>query len=187
MRIVEYIGPKGVKTSDASWKRMRTPTPGDLVIFPEHFRKYPVSHDVCRITGINKDSGRLILVDGMGSAFLNDNGTLDVSGGPFFGMFPEHLEGTGKLQMSDMWNWGDNLPGAGMGVHYGIERPAFTALCTPNDFAASVDWTEESARQGGHFNRNVIPDSAVLHKTCERTDGTKEFWFDLRPAKGAIE
>lgn len=130
--IIESIGGWGVKTVPARL-RFNDPKAGDLIQFPEELQKYPISHEYCRIQSVNEEKWTASVVNGMGSAFISENGHHDISGGPFFTMNLNDLDPLYMLKAADVWNWGDNLPGAGQGVHYTIYRPVFRAMVHPND------------------------------------------------------
>lgn len=130
MHIIESVGSWGVRTTPIG-HRMFVPRPGDIVRFGDELRRYPISQELCRIERI--DDKRVILVDGMGSAFLHECGSLSISGGPFFSLPLESLKPTGDLHQAIFWNWGDNSPGPGHGVEYHLRRPVFLATIHPND------------------------------------------------------
>lgn len=178
--IVESIGYWGVRTAPVFDIRLRTPKSGDYVQFSEELRRYPVSREFCRISHVNTETGRIGIVDGDGSAFLREDGSVDVSGGPFFGLFLEDVEPLGILHPTNVWNFPNGV-GAGMGVHYRIDRPLFRALVSPGDLEERIATSEEHARQGGMFGRSVIPEFATLYRVIDR-EGVpeKEFWFNVR-------
>lgn len=180
--IIETIGSWGVKTSDMSYGRLGTPKPGDLVEFPDEVKRYPVSCKVCRIDRIDKDRGIAHIVDGMGSAFLCEDGTVSISGGPFFSLPLSALKPANITAISTMWNWGDNGPGAGHGVSYHLDRPVFVADAHPNDFAIRYARTEEYARKGGIYRSDPVPESAPLMRKTPAHDEQTEWLFDLRPS-----
>jgi hypothetical protein len=62
---------------------------------------------------------------------LLDSGAVSISGGPFKVVELADLTPTMETAPSWFWNWGDNLPGAGMGCEFAVRRPVFTY--TPSD------------------------------------------------------
>jgi hypothetical protein len=178
--IIETIGKWGVKTSPyRNWRRIR-PQAGDIVEFGDDMRRYPVSCRHCRINHIDAESGMASIVDGMGSAFLSEDGSLEISGGPFFSVPLESLEPTAELHRARFWNWGDNSPGAAQGVEYHLDRPVFRATEHPDDHAIRYATTEKGARHHDHYRHGDIPDSAKLIRSWESHDGLTAYLFDLR-------
>lgn len=60
-----------------------------------------------------------------GSAFLLDDGRVDISGGPFRIIKLADLQPTSRTHVGEFWNWGNNRPAAHQGVTYLIARPLF--------------------------------------------------------------
>lgn len=178
MHIIETIGSWGVKTSRAG-ARLSEPRAGDAVEFEEEQRHYPISHRLCRIASIDRASGMVSIVDGMGSAFLND-ASLSIYGVPFFSVPLESLEPTMELETMRFWNWGDNSPGAGQGVEYRIDRPRFRATQHPYDHDLRYGRSEKAARSGGEYSRGPISDGARLVRSWESHDGLTAYLFDVR-------
>ena len=180
--IVESIGKWGDVITEGP-ERLLEVRSGDIIQFPPEFVKYPVSREFCRVSEVDEQTGRISIVDGMGSAFLFQDGHISISGGPFFSMWLEHLTPTKETHVADYWNWGSNLPGKDQGVYYQIARPRFLATRHPNDFTARVGSDEDSARNRDHFRNSCIPPEAVLYKRFPRKDGLITYWFDLKGTK----
>lgn len=177
--VIETIGSWGVKTSPVQGRITRVRA-GDVVQFSEELRKYPVSCAYCRVSSVDRESGKVNMVDGMGSAFITENAAMDISGGPFFSLPIECLEPTHTLHNVHVWNWGDNSPGAAQGVDYHIDRPLFRATASPRDF--ETRWSrngEEDARLGGEYRHNCIDPSAELVRTWEDHDGLTAYLFKV--------
>lgn len=183
--IIETVGKWGVKTTPYRQRRTLV-RPGDVVEFPEDMRKYPVSYQFCRVSSL-EDGNMVSIVNGMGSAFLDHDGGLSISGGPFFSVPLESLEPTMDVREERFWNWGDNSSGADMGVDYQIARPVFRATESPNDHQVSYGTSEAHARNGGTYRYNPVPESAPLVRTWGRHDEDTAFLFDLKPLKGATD
>jgi hypothetical protein len=128
MNIIEVIDKHGVQTTnkDLAHIRLKTPKPGDVITYAEGL-PYPFRHEYGRVDSLKhyEDEGRITICCQGGSVFLNSNGTVSISGGPFAGVDLAHLKPTYTLKAVRFWNWGDNLPGASQGVDYYIERPVF--------------------------------------------------------------
>jgi len=178
--IIETVGSWGVKTSPYKI-RMTNPKAGDVVEFSEELKRYPVSSPRCRIDRIDHETKMIHLVNGMGSAFLCEDGSLSISGGPFFSLPFESLEPTIQLHTARFWNWGDNSPGADQGVDYYIARPVFKATEGPNDHAIRYDTSEEGARNGGVYKHRLLNTDARLVRTWPAGyDGLTAYLFDLK-------
>lgn len=121
-RITETIGKWGVKTSDAR-VRMAIPKPGDVIRFGTD-RAYPRQDADFGIVDFIDGNKIVFCVHPMG-IFLNENGSVSISGGPFGSCSKTEIQPTYLTQNVLFWNWGDNSPGAGMGVNYLISRPVF--------------------------------------------------------------
>lgn len=175
--VIETIGPWGVKSTPVQG-RMNSVHAGDVVQFPEQHRRYPVSCAECRVSDIDKDHGMVHLVDGMGSAFIDEDARLSISGGPFFSLPIECLEPMHTTHRARFWNWGDNRPGAAQGVDYYIDRPMFRATASPNDHAIRYSHiSEEDARQGGVYRHQVVDPTWLLVRTWEDHDGETAYLF----------
>jgi hypothetical protein len=178
--IIETIGKWGVKTTPVGL-RMTKISAGDVVQFPDEHKRYPVSYRRCRIDRIDREKGMVGMVDGMGSAFITESGSLSISGGPFFSLPIECLTPMHCTHTVHVWNWGDNSPGAGQGVDYHIERPLFEANASPSDYAIRYSRKgEQGARQGGEYNHGVLAEIAKLVRTWEEHDGLTGYLFDVR-------
>lgn len=142
--IVESIGKWGVNATNSA-KRLTTPKPGDVIDFGEFEGIYPFTHGKYgRIwTTIESSSWGNSMCCEMGSAFLFENGHVDISGGPFAGFETRDLEETYTLRNGEFWNWGMNLPGGGMGIYYTIARPVFRLRTYKGKTAAELRREQE--------------------------------------------
>lgn len=133
MKIIEYIGKTGIKSSEYDDTRMRTPRPGDVVDFGENCGTYPfTSGRFGRLANFESyRDGHWAVCCGGASVFLYPD-SVDISGGPFTSVRPEELEPTYETQRVRFWNWGDNVPGAAQGVDYYIDRPVFRLKKRPD-------------------------------------------------------
>lgn len=178
--IIETIGKWGVRTTPV-YLRMTRIEAGDVVEFPDQHKRYPVSYRHCRINSVDRKTGLVNMVDGMGSAFIYQSGGLSISGGPFFSLPIECLEPRHTMHTVRVWNWGDNSPGASQGVDYHIERPVFEATAAPGDYTIRYSRNgEQDARQGGEYNHDVMDGTAKLVRTWEDHDGMTAYLFDVR-------
>ena len=128
--ILEYIGAGKIITTNMreTLSRWKNPQPGDVVDFSKMGGVYPFDKSKFgTIDSIDNQSNKISICSHMGSIFLGD-GYVSISGGPFEWVSPSRLEGTYQLRTQRMWNWGNNTPGAGMGVDYLIDRPVFILL-----------------------------------------------------------
>jgi len=126
--ITESIGQWGVKTTPAHPMRMERPKSGDVVDFGENAGTYPFTHgQYGRVERTNwlGTEGLLLVCCEMGSAFLKESGSVDISGGPFWSGDLLQLEPTYTTKMARFWNWGNHAPGAHQGVDYHFQRPVF--------------------------------------------------------------
>lgn len=142
MELIESIGKHGVKTThgDLLFMRMSKPKSGDIVDFGENEGTFPFSQRYGRIWSTNHwDTGTMCVCCEMGSAFLRDDGSVDISGGPFVSIMPDELEPTMGLKQGRYWNWGNNMPGADKGVYYTFERPVFRLKKRTDDDKARVN------------------------------------------------
>lgn len=132
MNIVESITGTGVKTSKLSAsERMQLPQSGDIVDFCDN-PQYPFKGKIGRISAIGQAEAYYESGDDtahvcceLGSAYLREDGSVDISGGPFTSIKLEDLEPCGILKEASFWNWGDRRVGAHQGVYYRICRPVF--------------------------------------------------------------
>ena len=177
--VIETIGSWGVKTSPVTG-RITSVHAGDIVQFSEDLRRYPVSHAQCRVSNVDRETGIVNMVDGMGSAFICESGAMDISGGPFFSLPLECLEPTHTMSTVHVWNWGDNSPGAAQGVDYHIDRPIFRATASPSDFETRYSRNgEEDARQGGEYRHSCVDPSMTLVRSWvdDGQDGLTAYLF----------
>lgn len=119
MRITEYVGKSGVRSSTFDHDRASHPRPGDLVLW--------IDGTYGMIESIGKWADNEAQVcSNQGSAFLGE-GYISISGGPFFSIPLAELEPAPMLGLhaAHFWNWGDNQAGASMGVDYTLMRPVF--------------------------------------------------------------
>lgn len=152
MRITEYVGKEGVISSKWDHSRAAKPHPGDLIRWNtgeigrveqvgDVWGKTNHAH-VCYSMGSaflgillpntlpqlgllglqspHPDSGPVRL-----ARMWKAKPYVSISGGPFAVLPLDIFECTYELHPSHMWNWGDNLPGADMGVQYTLYRPLF--------------------------------------------------------------
>lgn len=127
--IVESIGKWGVKATNSS-TRLFTPHAGDVIDFGEDERPYPF--DKCRFGRIEHvgphgfaKEGKAHICCEPGSAFLYEDGSVSISGGPFEIIKLSDLEPAVSLKAMCFWNWGNNMQGADQGIGYLIARPVF--------------------------------------------------------------
>jgi hypothetical protein len=124
MNIIESIGKWGVKSTSHNLTRIRIERPesGDIIEFTD--TNYPhTSGKYGRIESIEGDTANICVH--LGSAFLREDGSVSISGGPFEYVKLEQLEPTYTLYLAPYWNWGNNSPGANQKVTYHFERPVF--------------------------------------------------------------
>lgn len=144
--IIEYIGKEGVRTTEISGitsNRLETPSYGDPVKAPKE-AGYPFGElGLSRLDEFwTRDDGTemcRVCCSGGGSHFLNPNGTVSVSGGPFCSFPVAFLTPLYQVRSVGFWNWGDNSAGAGQGVNYQIARPTFL-----------LDWEEYEVWRNDH-------------------------------------
>lgn len=129
--IIETIGKWGVKTTPAEHARYKSPQPGDVIDFGVFQGEYPFNYKYGRIDSRTRDKGRISVCCGGASVFLNEDGSVNISGGPFHSVNLEDLEPAFELKTVRFWNWGDNGPGGGHGVDYYIPRPIFRLASRP--------------------------------------------------------
>jgi hypothetical protein len=135
-KIIEYIGQEGIISTEHDWNRQGKPRVGDRVAWPQ-FKNAGL---ICAIDNENKTAHVCV---NNGSAFLGINPDylstgklshlkskiyISCSGGPFFDIPLSELEPTIALVNTRFWNWGDNFPGGGQGVHFSISRPVFNYI-----------------------------------------------------------
>lgn len=153
MRITEYVGKEGVISSRWDYTRAAKPRPGDHLRWNDgslgrieavgEIFGYPEHIHVCRDQGsafiglitpdLSDDQQERIAAcpermrDSVRRAVeLNASRVyLSISGGPFYTIPLKELKVTYNLAPSSVWNWGDNLAGADMGVDYTLTRPVF--------------------------------------------------------------
>lgn len=135
MQIIEQISRNGVRSTDVSTckRRFENPRPGDMVDFGDNEGTYPfVSGSRGRIETVGTEEqpsflgpGRTHICCEQGSVFLNYDGSVSISGGPFVCVETTDLEPTYSYELVRFWNWGDNTPGADQGCEYHIARPVF--------------------------------------------------------------
>lgn len=154
MRITEYVGKEGVISSTWDHTRAAKPRPGDLLRWNtgeigrfeevgDVWGKTNHAH-VCYSMGsaflglitpdlTESQEERIAacpekLRENVRRAVQLNNAKVyvSISGGPFAVLPLDEMKVTYELQLSPMWNWGDNLAGADMGVQYGLYRPVFS-------------------------------------------------------------
>ncbi len=132
--IIEYIGASGLRHSkgyEAS-NRLCNPRSGDIIDFENFEGTYPFTHGrYGRIEEVGTgycEKDEVHLCCELGSAFLNDSGSVSISGGPFCVVKLDDLEPTLRTYPATYWNWGNNGSGGGHGVNYIIARPVFRLI-----------------------------------------------------------
>ena len=135
MQIIESISKTNgiVTTGPGSYflsQRFQNPRPGDAIDLSEVQDIYPYSSaKYGRVEGVGtgwvKENEVSICYDDNASVFLREDGSVSISGGPFGKVEKSQLKPTFERMKVRFWNWGNNLPGADMGVDYLIERPVF--------------------------------------------------------------
>ena len=139
MQIIESISKKkGIITTGPGpyllSRRFQNPQPGDVIDLRHISDRYPYSSAnygrVYRVgpDGWAKEGEIHICYDDNASVFLNEDGSVSISGGPFGSVEKAQLEPTLELMRVRFWNWGNNVPGAHMGVDYRIDRPVFSLV-----------------------------------------------------------
>ena len=123
--IIESIGKNGVKTTSAHNGRLARPTAGDIVDFGEGERPYPYTNVRYGRVDRIRDDGKVSICCQTQRVFLEDDGSVSITGGPFQSVALEDLEPTHTLDNAPFWNWGNHSPGAHQGVDYTIARPVF--------------------------------------------------------------
>ena len=123
--IIESIGSWGVHTTPVA-HRIDKVRPGDAVAI-KHLKKYPFrGREWATVAQVDLKRGTVSLCVGVCSTFLNEDGTVSISGGPFCQASLDELVPQHTLRDQRLWNWGDNWAGASQGVEYVIPRPVFT-------------------------------------------------------------
>ncbi len=119
LEITEYVGKDGVESSPLSHERLTRPRPGDLAEWADGRlgRVWEVGTGLCGPDEVH-------VCHSLGSAFLG-RGYVSISGGPFTILKRSALTLTMQCAPAGFWNWGSNLPGADMDVHYRLARPVF--------------------------------------------------------------
>lgn len=147
--VIEYIGKEGVKTTPTEPNpkllqyRLESPYSGDLVEIPKDLQRHPFRGKYGMVwlhhKGFDGRPEHVCICCALGSAFLNSDGTVKISGGPFSTLPREWLKPTYSVEWVDMWNWGDHSPGANRGVDYKILRPVFRLTNHPSEFGGDQD------------------------------------------------
>lgn len=103
----------------------KTPKSGDVVDFGDYVGAYPFIYG--RFGRIDRvyDQDDISICCEQGSAFYEKDGSVSISGGPFHTVGADMLIPTDELFTCRSWNWGNNRPGAGMGVHFDDIRPVW--------------------------------------------------------------
>lgn len=136
--IIECIDRSGVRTSTLTHQRLETPLPGDVINWPSgKLGRVDSLHDPA---GSWAGPGEVHVCAELGSAFLSwstkrGRPVISISGGPFLMVKLADLQPTYRTAVVRFWNWGDHLPGAGMGVDYHIARPLFTYVGDSDHYA----------------------------------------------------
>jgi hypothetical protein len=114
-----------VKVTATREHRQWRPSAGDHV-------RWPGRDSLGRIWTIGGEAGSLLdageahVCVTQGSAFLGDDGSVSISGGPFVVVKVLELVDSLDVQASWFWNWGDSLPGRDMGVSFALPRPVWS-------------------------------------------------------------
>ena len=125
MFIIEYIGKTGIVTTDFQQRLRLGPKPGDIVEFPDG-APYPFDRwKYGRIATLPDSEGFIEICCSGGSVHLYGPESVSISGGPFATVLADNLEITYHVKNASFWNWADNLPGAGQGVHFDLPRPVW--------------------------------------------------------------
>lgn len=123
--VIESIGKWGVKSTPIR-HRLAQVKPGDAISI-EHLTAYPfLNRSWATVSDVDKKTGRVSMCIGSCSTFINEDGSVSISGGPFHGCDIAELVPMYVLRPQTFWNWGDNFPGAQQGVEYIVPRPVFT-------------------------------------------------------------
>ena len=180
--IVESIGKWGVVTTPSQCRINRV-RPGDIIRVPEQLRRYPCDHEFSRIATIDK-YGMANVCEDMGSAFLNQDGSCDISGGPWWGIPISLLKPAYELHQATYWNWGGNCAGAAQGVYYNIFRPLHDLTVHPYDIKRRYAIWEQDARKGTFLNDDPLSESewSLFFKSDEPESGG-EYLFIFRKAQ----
>lgn len=157
--IIESIGRWGVVSTPLNLRLNRVKG-GDIIEVPTELQRYPCTHQYSRIANV-KD-GIAHICEDMGSAHLMQNGDCDISGGPWWGMPVDLLEPAYTTRQADYWNWGNNSPGGGQGIHYTIARPVHRITVHPNDIKTRYAYIEADARKG-EFSELPLGDEWIIH------------------------
>lgn len=152
--VIESIGKWGVKTSPIQ-PRLLVVRPGDIIQVPDSLRQHPSQHEFSRIATIA--NGVAHVCEDMGSAFLNQDGSCDISGGPWWSVPTCLLKPTGMVRQASYWNWGDNGAGANQGVHYTISRPVHELTVRLCDLQFRYASSEQEARDDTTFRNERLP------------------------------
>jgi hypothetical protein len=163
--IIESIGKWGVVSTPTNIRLSRVQG-GDIIEVPEEFRRYPTTHQYSRIANV-KD-GIAHICENMGSAYLHEDGSCDISGGPFWSMPVDLLKPTLTTRQADYWNFANGV-GAGMGIHYTIARPVHQITIHPDDLQYRYGVTEEIARKGMWSNDLLETNDWIIHSKLEDT------------------
>lgn len=123
MRIVEFIGREGVRTTTHDAGRMWTPKAGDLIEWPSGQLGM-----IDSTTAAFLKSGQAHVCASEGSAFwklVRDVPHVDISGGPFLVIELVDLKPATRMHRAHFWNWADAPHRADNGVDYYVDRPVF--------------------------------------------------------------
>lgn len=140
MRITEYVGKEGVRSTAYDHHRSMFPKPGDFIRWPNgKTGRVDATFDPNEPKAYLDKPGDILCCCELGSAFLGWNEAkqrpyVSISGGPFITINTRDLAENG-LHVGRFWNWGDNLPGADMGVEYNLARPAFRYIGTSTHYS----------------------------------------------------
>lgn len=117
-RIIESV--RITKSVEADPYRLNHPRSGDFVRWPDGSTGQIEDVE----TGL-VGKGEAMVCESLGSAFLREDGTVDISGGPFRAVQLSDLSFAIGTYRGRFWNWGDNRPGADMGCEFYLIRPLY--------------------------------------------------------------
>ena len=130
--IIISIGKWGINHVPTTPKRFQEPHAGDIIDFGEDYKNNPYPYNTARYGMVDSHRpqwghghGRITFCCHIPSAFLTESGSVSMSGGPFGSCYVEDLIPAWTTYPARFWNWGNNMPGGDMGVHFSIDRPVF--------------------------------------------------------------
>jgi hypothetical protein len=119
------------------WERLHAPQSGDVILIPDEVREGALySASIGCVQGV--ENGVVDVCSGFGSAFLCENGSVSISGGPFFRLPLICFAPTFDVMEKEYWNWGPNGPGGGNGVARKLTRPVFRLRVPPMSISVAL-------------------------------------------------